>query len=95
MSIFAVNAPIINALFKAETWRTKASAGNSYLKQPDVHSSNHRGKSNKGLQVYKMTTIHRSSVESSKESVSELFSSPAVPSNWDATNSAIKKHGEE
>jgi hypothetical protein len=91
VSIFAVNAPIINALFKAETWHSQASTGNSHSKQ--AYSSDHsrfdRNKPGKGFEIYKMTNIERSS----KESTLELVNGGPVPLPWDTASGAAKGNG--
>jgi hypothetical protein len=85
VSIFAVNAPIINALFKTETWRSGSSTNNSYVKQ--IHSSDHsRADRSKNNEIYKMTNTETSS----KESTSDLVAGGAGPSHWDASTGDIR-----
>ncbi|KAF2640460.1 hypothetical protein P280DRAFT_543151 [Massarina eburnea CBS 473.64] len=90
VSTFAVNAPIINALFKPETWRSKSGTGTGQSKGAySEHSHFDRNNSGKGLEIYKMTDIERSS----KESTAELVSGGPVPSQWNINNGAAKGHG--
>lgn len=91
VSIFAVNAPVINSLFRAETWATRHSSSGYVSK--DSHRSRTNtstlGKNKKtGFEIYKMTDIETKMTDfetSSKESTSELFKDPMlspVPSQW-------------
>ncbi|CAN9346577.1 unnamed protein product [Alternaria alternata] len=91
VSIFAVNAPVINSLFRAETWATRHSSSGYVSK--DSHRSRTNtstlGKKKKtGFEIYKMTDIETKMTDfetSSKESTSELFKDPMlspVPSQW-------------
>ncbi|KAH7065116.1 hypothetical protein B0J12DRAFT_749238 [Macrophomina phaseolina] len=91
VAIFAVNAPILNALFKNETWsRRPGTTMNAYSSS---YGSRSRSKgsimlssggdlesqaANKKAGIYKMTEIETSSKESTRELVEERI----VPSNW-------------
>ncbi|EAT78478.2 hypothetical protein SNOG_14241 [Parastagonospora nodorum SN15] len=86
VSIFAVNAPIINALFRSETWRTQASGSNSYSKQLYSSENSRADRKSKNFEIYKMTNIETTS----KESTSELVQSPAVPAQWNSSSRSIK-----
>lgn len=93
VAIFAVNAPILNALFKTETWSGRpGTAMNTY---GSGYGSRSRSKGsimlssggdlesqpvNKKAGIYKMMEIETSSKESTKELVDERV----VPSNWGA-----------
>ncbi|KAG9193649.1 hypothetical protein G6011_03684 [Alternaria panax] len=90
LSVFAVNAPIINSLFRAETWATRHSSGDYVSK--DCHRSRTNtstlGKKTNGFEIYKMTDIETKMTgfeTSSKESTTDLFKDPIlspVPSKW-------------
>lgn len=92
VSIFAVNAPVINSLFKAETWKTRHSS-DGYVSKESKRSRSNTGTLEKvekktGFEIYKMTDIETKMTDfetSSKESTTELFKDPMlspVPSHW-------------
>ena len=93
VSIFAVNAPVINSLFRAETWKTRHSS-DGYVSKESNRSRSNTGtlekmkKKNTGFEIYKMTDIETKMTDietSSKESMEELFKDPMlspVPSHW-------------
>ena len=80
VATFAVNAPILNALFQKETWTGKKTKSGSYQydsdrnnSQPPSYGNYHSSKSHdaKRMEIYKMTDIETSSKESTKELVDE------------------------
>jgi hypothetical protein len=91
VSIFAVNAPVINSLFRAETWKTRHYSS-SYEPKDSNRSRSNTGtfgkKKKTGFEIYKMTDIETTMTDfetSSKESTTELFQEPMlspVPSHW-------------
>ena len=102
VSIFAVNAPVINSLFRAETWATRHSSSGYVSK--DSHRSRTNtstlGKNKKtGFEIYKMTDIETKMTDfetSSKESTSELFKDPMlspVPSQWRCSARGASRDG--
>ncbi|EOA84378.1 hypothetical protein ACJQWK_00898 [Exserohilum turcicum] len=74
VSIFAVNAPVINSLFRAETWMTRSRSGypsKHYLSNP----GNLARKKKTGFEMYKMTDLETNMTDietSSKESTTDL-----------------------
>lgn len=76
----AINAPIIHALFRKETW-TKSKTGSDYYYDSNQRSKEHgtpqyrgnfsHGSGKKNMEIYKMTDIETSSKESTKELVEE------------------------
>ncbi|KAI4626886.1 uncharacterized protein J4E87_004227 [Alternaria ethzedia] len=93
VSIFAVNAPVINSLFRAETWKTRHSSDGYVSKESNRSRSNtstleKMKKKKTGFEIYKMTDIETKMTDietSSKESMEELFKDPMlspVPSHW-------------
>jgi hypothetical protein len=86
VSIFAVNAPIINALLKSETWRSRANIDYSYTDQNQSSNYSRTNRKGKAFEIYKMTNIETCS----KESTSELVLGGPVPTNWDSSNRSVK-----
>jgi hypothetical protein len=93
VATFAVNAPILNALFQRETWsrkETKNSGSYNFDSQPRSnngnqpsyrnHYSSSKSADTKKMEIYKMTDIETSSKESTRELVDEADRNLA--SNW-------------
>lgn len=92
VATFAVNAPILNALFQRDTWRKGSSkSGGSYMYDSKPRSNAHAVSSyrtdyssksgdGKRMEIYKMTDIETSSKESTKELVEEQ--DRHLQSNW-------------
>lgn len=91
VATFAVNAPILNALFQRTTWSKKDSKNSSYnydskprnnSHTPPSYRTDYSSKSGdaKRMEIYKMTDIETSSKESTKELVEEQDRNLAA--NW-------------
>jgi hypothetical protein len=85
--MFAVNAPVLNNLFKSETWKTRHSSGGFASKNwhpsqtNNTFSSAFSTKKKGDFEIYKMTNTETSSKESTSELVREQQDA-AVPSEW-------------
>jgi hypothetical protein len=92
VATFAVNAPILNALFQRKTWSRKDSKNSSYNYDSKPRNNSHPSPSYRTdyssskstdarkMEIYKMTDIETSSKESTKELVEEQDRNLAA--NW-------------
>ncbi|KAF2016212.1 hypothetical protein BU24DRAFT_462393 [Aaosphaeria arxii CBS 175.79] len=93
VSIFAVNAPVLNTLFKRETWTTQKSNSkysNGYASNGGHSKGNDSTlgpKKHDHIEIYKMTDIETSS----RESTSELVNASMV--EWQSHARSGKKSG--
>lgn len=99
VSIFAVNAPVINGLFRAETWATRKCTSDYSSKNSRTYSNTLHKKKKSGFEIYRMTDFETkmSDMEATRaESIVELVTDPSVASSasqWRCSVEAASQKG--
>lgn len=99
VSIFAVNAPVINGLFRAETWATRKHTSDYSSKNSRTYPNPLHKKKKSGFEIYKMTDFETkmSDMETTRaESIVELVTDPPVAlpvSQWRCSVEAASQKG--
>ncbi|EMD67069.1 hypothetical protein GGP41_007003 [Bipolaris sorokiniana] len=99
VSIFAVNAPVINGLFRAEAWATRKYTSDYSSKYSRTYSNPLHKKKKSGFEIYKMTDFETkmSDMETARrESIVELVTDPSVASSasqWRCSVEAASQKG--